>query len=159
MTPQFCTFHIGELFLGIEVERIQEVLRDVAITPVPKAPAAIHGLINLRGQIVTAVSLRTVFGLPLDESGGSATMLVLEHRNGLVSLVVDRVGEVVSVRADDFEDPPDALKGGARKLIRGAYKLQQKLLLVLDVEHALKHETNGSGRPVNGLESPGAGNR
>lgn len=143
MTRQLCTFHVGELYLGIEVERIQEVLRGVAVTPVPKAPPEVHGLINLRGQIVTAVCLRTVFGLPADERQHPPAMVVLDNGDELISLVVDHAGDVVTVRDVDFEEPPETLQAGARRLIRGAYKLEYRLLLVLDVEHIARLEAGG----------------
>jgi len=135
---QFCTFHIGDLLLGIEVEHIQEVLRNTAVTPVPMTPPALSGLINLRGQIVTAVDLRTIFGVEVDPDSDSPTMLIIDSGTELRSLAVDSVGDVVEVEEQDFEDPPDTLRGTARKLIRGAYKLHDRLLHVLDVEHAMK---------------------
>jgi purine-binding chemotaxis protein CheW len=137
MAHQFCTFHVGDLFLGIEVERVQEVIRDSDITPVPAAPPWIRGLINLRGQIVTAIDLGTRFGRT-DHDAESSTVLVLDAGATLLSLVVDRADDVVEVSDKSFEPPPDTLKGEARRLIRGAYKLQKSLLLVLDVEYALE---------------------
>lgn len=147
MAQQFCTFYVGDLFLGIEVERVQEVLRDSDITPVPTAPPSVRGLINLRGQIVTAVDLGTRFGMT-DRDGEGSTVLVLDAGSSLLSFVVDRAGDVVEVDDESFEKPPDTLKGEARRLIRGTYKLQKKLLLVLDVEHALELEMDtGGDRP------------
>jgi purine-binding chemotaxis protein CheW len=137
MVSQFCTFFVGELFLGIEVKRIQEVLRDWVITPVPTANPAIRGLINLRGQIVTAVDLRTRFQIPDRDRGDSPpTILVLDGGKELLSLVVDRSGDVLEVEDECFEEPPDTLKNESRRLIQGAYKLEHSLLLVLDVDHA-----------------------
>ena len=140
MAQMFCTFYVGDLFLGIEVERIQEVLRDSVVTAVPKAASAIRGLINLRGQIVTAVDLRTRFNLPSRDLAASSTILVLDGADELLSLVVDRAGDVVEVDDDHFEEPPDTLKNDSRLLIRGAYKLERRLLLVLDADHAFSLE-------------------
>jgi purine-binding chemotaxis protein CheW len=140
MARMFCTFHIGDLFLGIEVERIQEVLRDSVISPVPKAHSAIRGLINLRGQIVTTVDLRARFGLPKRDAEDSSTVLVFDGGEELRSLVVDRAGDVVEVEDDHFEEPPDTLRDHSRRLIRGAYKLEDRLLLALDAEHAFDLE-------------------
>ena len=137
MAHQFCTFHVGDLFLGIEVERVQEVLRDSDVTPVPTAPSSVCGLINLRGQIVTAIDLGSKFG-KAGREGEPSTVLVLDAGSSLLSFVVDRAGDVVEVDDESFEPPPDTLKGEARRLIRGTYKLQKRLLLVLDVEQALE---------------------
>ena len=142
MAHKFCTFHVGDLFLGIEVERVQEVLRDSVVTAVPKAASAIRGLINLRGQSVTAVDLRTRFNLPSRDAEISSTILVLDGADELLSLVVDRAGDVVEVEDDQFEEPPDTLKSDSRRLIRGAYKLEQRLLLVLDADHAFSLEAH-----------------
>ena len=148
MAQQFCTFHVSDLFLGIEVERVQEVLRDVDITPVPTAPPSIRGLINLRGQIVTAVDLRHRFGIT--ETGDAAsTILVLDTGSESLSLVVDRTADVVEVEDQSFEKPPDTLTGEARRLIRGAFKLKDTLLLALDVENALDIRAKGMGDSSN----------
>jgi purine-binding chemotaxis protein CheW len=142
MAQQFCTFHVGDLFLGIEVERVQEVLRGTDITPVPTAPTTIRGLINLRGQIVTAIDLGARFELEDRHEPGS-TVLVLDAGEDLASFVVDRSGDVVEVDETSFEEPPDTLRGESRRLIRGAYKLKGSLLLALDVDYAL--EVGGGG--------------
>ncbi|MEJ2189367.1 MAG: chemotaxis protein CheW [Acidobacteriota bacterium] len=139
MAPQFCTFHVGDLFLGIEVERIQEVLRDAVITPVPLAPPEVRGLINLRGQIVTAIDLRRRFGLEDPSTDATPATLVLRFDDELVSLVADRAG-----------DPPDTLKGERRRLIRGAFKLEDRLLLALDVANALAIGKKGGASPAPG---------
>jgi len=140
---QFCTFYVGDLLLGIEVAQIQEVLRKTPVTPVPKTPPAIGGLINLRGQIVTAIDLRTLFGTDVDAATDSPTMLILDSGAELTSLLVDTVGEVVAVEQADYEEPPDTLRGESRRMIRGAYKLRDRLLLLLDVAHATKAATEG----------------
>jgi len=146
MAQQFCTFHVGDLFLGIEVKRVQEVLRDSHITPIPTAPPAVRGLINLRGQIVTAIDLGTRFNQANRHIDGS-TVLVLDAGSELLSFVVDRAGDVVEVDESTFEEPPDTLRGEARRLIRGAYKLKKTLLLVLNIEHALDlDKAAGEGR-------------
>jgi len=134
---QYCTLRVGDLYLGIDVERIQEVLRDTSITPVPLAHATISGLINLRGQIVTAIDLRQRMGLGVaDPSAGTSTMVLGTNEEPL-ALVVDSVGDVVDVTEDSFEPPPDTLKGEARRMILGAHKLERELLLVLNLEVAL----------------------
>ncbi|HSN54780.1 MAG TPA: chemotaxis protein CheW [Candidatus Sulfomarinibacteraceae bacterium] len=135
---QFCTLTVGNLLLGIQVDRVQEVLRDTAITPVPLAHPAIRGLINLRGQIVTAIDLRRRLGLPEAPADASFMTVVLGVGNEALALVVDGVGDVVQVPADSFEAPPDTLRGDARRMIAGAHKLERRLLLVLNLDTAIE---------------------
>jgi purine-binding chemotaxis protein CheW len=134
MNQQYCTLTVGDLSLGIDVEKVQEVLRGSDITTVPLAHPAVRGLINLRGQIVTAIDLRRRLGLPgADSNGGSMTM-VLGTRDEPLALVVDTVGDVVDVEEETFEPPPDTLRGEARRMIAGAHKLETRLLLVLNLD-------------------------
>lgn len=134
---QYCTLKVGDLLLGIEVGEIQEILRDTSIMPVPLSPAAIRGLINLRGQIVTAIDLRRRIGLDDAEENVEFMTMVLGTAEELLALVVDTVGDVVEVSAAAFEPPPDTLRGEARKMIEGAYKLDRELLLVLKLSVVL----------------------
>jgi len=137
MMEQYCTFYLDELFMGIEVEKVQEVLRFPEMTPVPLAPDAVCGLINLRGQIVTAVDLRRRINLSPRENEKEAMNIILRSEGGTLSFLVDQVGDVIEVDQSDFEEPPENLKGASRKLIRGAYKLKERLMLVLDTENTL----------------------
>ena len=135
---QYCTFWVGELFIGIEVSRVQEVLSHSSITPVPLAPTHVMGLINLRGHIVTAIDM----GIRLDvgrvgSAGGGMMHVILNDDQGLLSLVVDRAGDVVEVDKETHEGPPETLQGEARRLIRGAFKLEGRLLLDLDVDYVV----------------------
>lgn len=131
---QFCTFFLDDRFFGVEVEKVQEVIRYQTITPVPLAPPTVRGLINLRGQIVTAVDLRRLLqmGDRLDER--LPMNIVVQTWEGTFSLLVDRIGDVLEVHGEHFEHPPDTLEGIARELIQGTYKLQGRLLLTLNVE-------------------------
>ena len=135
---QLCTFFIDGLFYGVEVQKVQEILRSQTMTPVPLAPAIVRGLINLRGQIVTAIDLRQRLGRSERPSGQLPINLVLRTDQGLVSLLVDDVGDVVEVEEDDFGHPPETLQGELRSLIRGAYKRSDRLLLILETENVLR---------------------
>jgi purine-binding chemotaxis protein CheW len=139
-SQQFCTFTLGSLFLGIEVLQVQEVIRAQQMTLVPLAPRAVTGLINLRGQIVTAIDLRRRLGLPDRPAGTDAMNVVVRTDDGAVSLLVDEIGDVVEVTPDAFELPPETLPAGARGLIRGVFKLPGGLLLALDTRRALELE-------------------
>jgi len=134
---QYCTLRVADLLLGIEVGEIQEIIRDTSFTPVPMAHPAIRGLINLRGQIVTAIDLRRRAGLEPAIDGAEYITMVLGTAEEPLALVVDGVGDVVEVVAEAFEPPPDTLRGEARRMIDGAYKLERELLLVLNLQVVL----------------------
>jgi purine-binding chemotaxis protein CheW len=137
-TQQFCTFFLENLYFGIAVEQVQEVIRYQEMTRVPLAPRMIEGLINLRGQIVTAVDLRV--RLEMEPRGHEEVPMnvVVRSSGGAVSLLVDTIGEVVEVDAADHEAVPPTVKGVARELISGACKLQGKLLLILNMERTIE---------------------
>ncbi len=134
---QLATFRLDGDLYGVEVEHVQEVLKSQGLTRVPLAPPAVAGLINLRGQVVTAIELRERLGRPPRPAGHDAVVIVVRLHGEAVSLLVDSIADVVDVDAADFEAPPDTLDGQARELIRGAYKLDGKLLLALDVQKAV----------------------
>jgi purine-binding chemotaxis protein CheW len=134
MVKQFCTFSLEGLLFGIEVGKVQEVIRYQEMTPVPLAHPVVRGLINLRGQIVTALDLRRRLELPERAAEQLPMNVVVRAGDEAVSLLVDRIGDVLEVEDENFEAPPETLQGVAKELIRGAYKLQEELLLVLDTE-------------------------
>lgn len=135
---QYCTFRLTNLMFGIEVDKVQEVIRAQPMTGVPLANPVVEGLINLRGQIVTALDLRRRLELPPRAPDEEPTNIVVRTSVGQLSLLVDRIGDVVDVDHANFEEPPETLEGVARELITGAYKLDGMLLLVLDTEAAVQ---------------------
>lgn len=137
-STQYATFTLGEHLYGVEVERVQEVLRSQTCTPVPLAPDAVGGLLNLRGQVVTAVDLRRRMGMPGRADGQDPMNVVVRVGGEAVSLLVDVIGGVVNVTDDLFEPPPDTLSGPHRELIRGVYKLEDRLLMALDVARVVQ---------------------
>jgi purine-binding chemotaxis protein CheW len=141
---QLCTFSLDGLHFGIEISRVQEVIRHQAMTPVPLASPAVRGLINLRGQIVAAIDLRRRLRLRERPEGQLAMHVVVHTGYEAVSLLVDEVGEVADVEEASFEPPPDTLTGGARGLILGAYKLDGRLLLLLDIEQVVSPAEQGT---------------
>ncbi|MCB1739968.1 MAG: chemotaxis protein CheW [Gammaproteobacteria bacterium] len=134
---QFCTFFLNGLCFGIETSKIQEVMKYLTVTRVPLASPIVRGLINLRGQIVTAVDLRRRLEFPDREAEALPMNIVLRTANGAVSLLVDRIGDVIDVDEAQFEMPPETVSGVARELIKGAYKLPDRLLLVLDSDRVI----------------------
>ena len=135
---QYATFVVHDLFLGVDVLKVQEVLRYQQMTPVPRADGVIVGLINLRGQIVAAFDMRRRLGLPERPGGRTPMNVVVRNDDGAVSLLVDEIGDVIEVESDDFEPPPETVSRAAREVIEGVYKLPDRLLLALSAEKALK---------------------
>src|SRR5215467_13851908 len=126
---RFSTFYLGGLFFGVDVLRVQEVLRFQQMTRVPQAPEVIEGLINLRGQIVTAVDMRRRLRLPTRAGDQTPMNMVVRTEEGAVSLLVDEIGDVLDVDDSAYERPPENLDAAARELILGVYKLKDRLLL------------------------------
>ena len=142
---QFCTFFLDNYFFGVDVQQVQEVLRYQEQTRVPLALHVIRGLINLRGQIVIAMDLRRRLELSERPNEALPMNVVVRTDDGPVSLLVDEIGEVVDVADDLFEPPPETVAGVARELIVGAYKLANRLLLILDTEKIVNLDNlNGS---------------
>lgn len=141
LSRQYSTFSVGGFFFGIEVLEVQEVLRYLEMTSVPLSPGVIEGLINLRGQIVTAVDMRSRLGLPKRPEGETPMNMVVRSEDGAVSLLVDEIGDVIEVQAESYEPPPDHLPREQRELIRGVYKLEGRLLLVLHTERVLQTQS------------------
>jgi purine-binding chemotaxis protein CheW len=135
-TSQFCTFYLEKLLFGVELKSVQEVIRSLEMTRVPLAPAVVSGLINLRGQIVTAVDLRRRLELDPAPPGQLAMNVVVRSEDGAVSLLVDEIGDVLEVDQSTFELPPETLRGSVRGMILGVHKLKDRLMLVLDTEKA-----------------------
>jgi purine-binding chemotaxis protein CheW len=135
---QYSTFYVAGLFLGIDVLHVQEVLRYQEMTNVPLAPGVIEGLINLRGQIVTAVDLRRRLKLPPRPDGTTPMNIVVRGEEGPVSLLVDEISDVLQMDAGCFELPPQNLPAAQRDLIDGLYKLDGRLLLILNTERVMQ---------------------
>jgi purine-binding chemotaxis protein CheW len=135
---QFATFFVDGLFFGVEVLKVQEVIRYQTMTHVPLAPPEVQGLINLRGQIVTALDLRRRLALAARPDDALPMNVVVRTDDGAVSLLVDEIGDVVEVSEEQFEQPPETIAGVARDLIRGVYKLRERLLLILDTDKTIQ---------------------
>jgi len=137
MQTQLVTFTLDRLHFGVEVRHVQEVIRYQTMTRVPRAPTVVEGLINLRGQIVTAVDMRARVGLGKRDGSQLPMNVVIRSADGVASLLVDEIGEVVEVDAAQLEPAPLTVTDRIRDVIGGVYKLHGMLLLELDVERAL----------------------
>lgn len=138
---QFCSFHVGDLFLGVELMRVQEVNRLQDVTPVPLAAGVVSGLINLRGQIVTAFELRERLGLAPRAEGVRPMSVVMRGEQGIRSFLVDSVGDVVEADPEAFDPPPQTLDPAARDFVRAVCKQPGRLLLIIDPERVVETTT------------------
>jgi purine-binding chemotaxis protein CheW len=132
-STQYCTFKVGELMVGINARRVQEVIKQDQLTAVPLAPAEVCGLINLRGQIVTAVNLASLLGV--SEGDPFQTNVVVHAGAETVSLLVESVGDVVSTTPDEYRKLPAGVPARVANLMSGTFKLNGtgRLLLLLDL--------------------------
>jgi purine-binding chemotaxis protein CheW len=129
---EICSVRLGESLYGMPISHILEIVGAARPQPVPLAPSFVGGLVHYRGDVLTAVSLRQLLRMPpLD---GPQDILVLESSGGCFGLLVDSVGEVLTVTSADFEPNPSTLDEARRDLIAGAYKLQNALMVMLDPE-------------------------
>jgi purine-binding chemotaxis protein CheW len=134
----FVTMTVATQLFGIPVLKVQDVLGPQRIAHVPLAPPEVLGSLNLRGRIVTAVDVRTRLGIPKRPDGDHSMSVVVEHDNELYSLVVDKVGEVMTLPASDYEKSPATLDPRWHEVSSGIYRLQGNLLVVLDVARFLR---------------------
>jgi purine-binding chemotaxis protein CheW len=130
---QYCTFFVDGLLFGVEVLQVQEIMSEFVVGLVPLAPPTIAGLINHRGQIVTAIDMRKRLDLPAS-TVPPARMLVVRCQEETFALLVDKIGDVVAANPKDFEEAPENVNESARELVEGAYKLTDRLLLPLRLE-------------------------
>jgi purine-binding chemotaxis protein CheW len=136
-SQQFCTFFLDGHFFGTPVPQVQEVIQYQEMTRVPLAPNVVSGMINLRGQIVSAIDLRRRLGLHDRPDGQLPMNVVVRTNEGAVSLLVDEIGDVIEVEEETLESPPETLQGFARQVVRRVYKLSGRLLLALDIDRVV----------------------
>jgi len=134
---RFCTFFLDGQFFGVPVQHVQEVISHQEMTRVPLAGKVIRGLINLRGQIVTAVDLRRRLNMTEGSTNDLPMNVVVRTGDGILSLLVDDIGDVIDLEEVILDPPPDTLQHAARGLVQGVHQLPDRLLLVLDVEYAV----------------------
>lgn len=139
-TLQYATFYVGDMFMGIELSRVQELMRYQEMAPVPLATFAIEGLINLRGQIVTALDIRRLFSLEPMKNEAHPMNIIIHSEDGAVSLLVDEICDVLNVPSKAWTGLPENLPAEQRHLLQGVYQLESCLLMVLDTECVLSLE-------------------
>lgn len=133
----YLTIYLHDQIFGIPVLQTQDVLSGMQVTKVPLSPPEVSGALNLRGRIVTAINVRKSLGLPEYDGEKETLSVVVELENELYSLIIDRVGDVLSIKHDDIESNPPTLDTIWRDISTGIYKADNRLMLILDVPKLL----------------------
>lgn len=137
---EYVTMTIGGQWFGIPVLSVQDVLGPQNIAMIPLAPPEVAGSLNLRGRIVTAIDPRVRLGLPDRKEDATVMSVVVEHLGELYSLLIDQVGEVLKLPSDRFEHSPASLDQRWRDISTGIYRLDDRLLIVIDIERLLNFD-------------------
>lgn len=137
---QLVTFSIGDEEFGVEILKVQEIIRMLEITKVPKAPPFVEGVINLRGKVIPILDLRKRFGLSSRSHDKNTRIIVIEINSMIVGFIVDSVSEVLRLPANTVEPPPPVVAGLDSDYISGVGKLEDRLLIMLDLNRLLSNE-------------------
>ena len=142
-STQYSTFYVADQIYGIEVTQVQEIVKPMPLTKIPLVPDCIKGLINLRGQVTTAIGMRELLGIESvsDNSNNLEYMnVVCQYEDNLVSLLVDEIGDVFSVEASDFEQTPQTIPNSIKRFMVGVYKIQNSSLLsIIDLQKIVNY--------------------
>lgn len=137
---QVVSFRLGGEEYGVDISQVQEIIRLVEITHVPRAPRFMEGVINLRGQLIPIIDLRTRFGMPRIDATKSTRIVVTEIGNKRVGIVVDSVSEVLNIPMENVEPAPDMVAGVGTEYIQGVGKLGERLIIMLDLTMVISTE-------------------
>ncbi len=147
---EFASFYIGDLLMGVDIQQLQEINRHVEVTAIPHAPECVRGVVNLRGEVVTVLDLKTILGLGQADILPSSRNVIVNIEDEKIGLLADRVADVVTAQRDEIEPPPANVGGVDGRFFKGIFKLDSELLVILNVEEVLaaeeseqtKHGTN-----------------
>lgn len=139
---QLVSFKVGEEEFGVDILKVQEINKMTQITRVPNAPIFVEGVINLRGRVIPIVDLRKRLGLPEKEQDKNTRIVVVEIHNKTIGFIVDAVSEVLRISKDITEKPPELVAGIEADYITAVAKLEDRLLILLDLEKILSTEEN-----------------
>jgi purine-binding chemotaxis protein CheW len=136
-TVQVISFSLGREEYGVDIAQVQEINRMVTITRVPRAPQFMEGVINLRGQLIPIIDLRARFGMDRAERTKNTRIVVTEIGSKRLGMVVDSVSEVLRIPVEQIEDAPDLVAGVDTEYIRGVGKLDDRLIIMLDLARVI----------------------
>ncbi|MBV8331862.1 MAG: purine-binding chemotaxis protein CheW [Candidatus Eremiobacteraeota bacterium] len=147
---QVVSFHLGHEEYGVDIAQVQEIIRMVGITHVPRAPHFMEGVINLRGQLIPIIDLRTRFGMPRITATKSTRITVTEIGTKKVGIVVDSVSEVLNIPIENVEDAPEMVAGVGTEYIQGVGKMGERLIIMLDLTMVISSEEKQALETVEG---------
>ncbi|MCA9213451.1 MAG: purine-binding chemotaxis protein CheW [Planctomycetales bacterium] len=139
-TVQVATFRVENLLLAIDVDVVQEINRHLNITEVPHAPENVRGVINLRGEVVTVVDMRTILGLPRGEVTRDCRNVVIHSEGELIGLIVDQIADILTIPIREIDPPPANVDGVEGRFFKGVYTMDNGIAVLLDVQGALSQD-------------------
>ncbi len=145
---QLVSFNIGDEEFGVDILKVQEINRMVEVTRVPNAPEYVDGVINLRGKVIPIIDLRRRFGMPRKEKDKNTRIIVVELTGKVLGFVVDAVSEVLRIPNSVTEPPPSIIAGIKAEYITAIGKLENRLLILLDLERVLSVDEHEEVRKV-----------
>ena len=134
---QIIIFKVGKEDYGLEIEKVQEVIRMRTIKKLPRSPHFVLGVMNLRGNIIPVIGLRQKFGLDPLEKGDFTRIVVVNHENKLVGMVVDEVNKVINVPEENIEGNPEVVRDSTRALVRGVAKLEDQVIILVQLDYLI----------------------
>jgi purine-binding chemotaxis protein CheW len=147
---QVACFFVGQQEYGLDIMQIKEVINPIAITPVPRAPSFIEGIIELRGAILPVIDLRKRFELPAPPPGRDTKFVIAAVDGQIIGLVVDRVREVLTIDLDEVREAPSIAVGTEARFFTGVYKHDTRIILLLAVGEVLSDAERGQLRKLRG---------
>ncbi len=141
-TLQIATFYVDNLLLGLQIHQVQEINRHLEVTAVPQSRDFVRGVINLRGEVVTVVDMRTVLGLPKAELTNASRNVVIHFGGELVGLMVDKIADILTIDANEIDQPPANIGGVEGRFFKGVHTTNHDIVVILDVEEALSENAN-----------------
>jgi purine-binding chemotaxis protein CheW len=136
-TLELATFYVGDLLVGADIRQVEEINRQMDVTPLPHVPSFVLGVVNLRGNVVTVVDLRTILGVKASDTGRRSHNVIIRFEGERIGLAVDRIADVVHAPVDAIDTLPANFDSIDARFLQGVYAMENELLLILDVQEAL----------------------
>ncbi|MHB8903142.1 MAG: chemotaxis protein CheW [Thermoguttaceae bacterium] len=143
-TMQLVSFHLSQETFGVEITKVREIILMCDITAVPQSPHYVKGLINLRSSVIPVVDLRALFGLTETELTAESRIMVMQVGPRTIGIIVDAVDEVLRISRKDIAPPPPTVAGLGQEYLTGLVRLENELLIMLDIDRVLRENTEAT---------------